>query len=48
MELEVWAWIHLAYDRDQWRAYVNMVMYILVPKRQEISLLDEQLAASQE
>jgi hypothetical protein len=24
-------WIDLAQDRDQWRALVNMVMYLLVP-----------------
>jgi hypothetical protein len=24
-------WIHLAQDRDQWRALVNMVMKIQVP-----------------
>jgi hypothetical protein len=22
-------WIHLAQDRDQWRALLNMVMYLL-------------------
>jgi hypothetical protein len=24
-------WIHLAYDRDQWRALVNTVMNLSVP-----------------
>jgi hypothetical protein len=24
-------WIQLAQDRDQWRALLNMVMYLLVP-----------------
>jgi hypothetical protein len=24
-------WIYLAQDRDQWRALVNTVMYLLVP-----------------
>jgi hypothetical protein len=25
-------WIDLAEDTDQWRAFVNMVMYLRVPK----------------
>jgi hypothetical protein len=28
---EVVDWIHLAQDRDQWRALLNMVMKISVP-----------------
>jgi hypothetical protein len=28
---EVVDWIHLAQDRDQWRALVNMVMRLQVP-----------------
>jgi hypothetical protein len=24
-------WIHLAQDRDQWRAFLNVVMKLLVP-----------------
>jgi hypothetical protein len=30
-------WIHLAQDRNQWRAVVNTVMNLLVPQRQGIS-----------
>jgi hypothetical protein len=29
-------WIHLAQDRNQWRALVNTVMKFLFPKRREI------------
>jgi hypothetical protein len=27
-------WIHLAWDRDMWRALVNTVMNLLVPKKE--------------
>jgi hypothetical protein len=30
-------WIHVAQDRDQWRALVNKVMKLWVPKRWGIS-----------
>jgi hypothetical protein len=29
---EVVCWIHLARDKDQWPAYVNMVMNLWVPQ----------------
>jgi len=29
--LEAVDWINLAYDRDQWRSLVNMVMNLRVP-----------------
>jgi hypothetical protein len=32
-EWEVVDWIHLAQDRDQWRALVNMVMNLQAPKK---------------
>jgi hypothetical protein len=28
-------WIHLAQDRDQWQAFMNMVMNIWVPQKVE-------------
>jgi hypothetical protein len=30
-------WIHLAYDGDLFRAFVNAIMKLRVPKRQGIS-----------
>jgi hypothetical protein len=36
-DCEVVDWIQLAHDRVQWRALVNMLMCIQVPKRRELS-----------
>jgi hypothetical protein len=41
-------WIHLAEDRDRWRALVNAVMSLRFHKILGISLVAEILAASQE
>jgi hypothetical protein len=37
-KMDVWeicsegvSWIHLAHDRDRWKALVNMIMNLLVP-----------------
>jgi hypothetical protein len=32
-------WIHLAENRDQWRALVNMLMKLQVPNKQRIRSL---------
>jgi hypothetical protein len=37
VEWEVVSWIHLAQDRDKWRALVNMVMKLRFHKRRGIS-----------
>jgi hypothetical protein len=34
---EVVDWIHLAQDRDQWQALVNMALNLWIPLRQGIS-----------
>ena len=41
-------WIELAKDRDRWRALMNAVMYLGVPKLREISSLSENRLTSQE
>ena len=44
---EVVDWIHLAHDRDQWKALVNTVMYSHVHKMGGMSWLAEKLLAFQ-
>jgi hypothetical protein len=39
-------WVHLAQERDNWWAVLNMVMYLLVPKNAG-NLLTEELLAFQ-
>jgi hypothetical protein len=41
IEWEGVEWIHVAQDRDQWKAHVYTVMNLRVPKRQGISSLAE-------
>jgi hypothetical protein len=41
-------WVDLDRDRDQWWAFVNMVMKLGMHKMLRISLVAAQLAASQE
>ena len=41
-------WIAVAQDRDGWQELVNAVMSLHVPQNEGISLLDEDLLASQE
>jgi hypothetical protein len=36
-------WLHLAQDKDQWRALVNMMTDLQVPKSRKIGLSDCQL-----
>jgi hypothetical protein len=31
IDWEIVHWMHLAQDRDQWRAFVNMIMKLHVP-----------------
>jgi len=31
IEWEVVGWLHLAHDRNQWRALLNTVIYLRVP-----------------
>jgi hypothetical protein len=45
---EVVDWFHLAQDRDQRQAPVNIVINLVSKKRCRISILDEFLLASQE
>jgi hypothetical protein len=41
-------WIALTQDRDGWQELVNVVINLRVPQNAGISLLDEDLLASQE